>query len=337
MSLRLLQLHCARPPEGKLAELIEQQALLARSACEGDRLMIQLLLAAEQAEALTDQLREGIEAGVIERVCLLPVVATLPEPDSDEGEAGDGDGDAEQADAVPAPLPSGRVSREELRNDIEESLGLTRVYLFTSLLSCFVAAIGLLRDDDVVLIGAMVIAPLLGPLVAISLGAVLGDLVLIRRALLTGAVGAGASLLLAIALGLWLTVDPQAEALSRRSQVEAYDVLLALAAGAAGVFAFTRGVAAALIGVMVAVALMPPLVVAGLQLGAWHPSAAAGALGLFGTNVLCVVLAGVGSFALQGVRPHTWWAAEQARRASWTAALSCLLLLGLLLAALRWL
>ena len=91
---------------------------------------------------------------------------------------------------------------------------------------------------------------------------------------------------------------------------------MALASGAAGAIAFTTGVSAALIGVMVAVALLPPLVAFGLMLGGGHPLLSLGALALFLINLICVNLAGVTTFLLQGIRPATWWEKERASKAT---------------------
>jgi uncharacterized membrane protein len=112
---------------------------------------------------------------------------------------------------------------------------------------------------------------------------------------------------------------------------------VALAAGAAGVLAFTAGVSAGLVGVMVAVALMPPLVAGGLLAGAGHFSLSGRALLLLLMNVICINLSGVVTFRIQGVRPRLWLAAEHARRASrravvlWVAALALLIALGILM------
>ncbi len=94
---------------------------------------------------------------------------------------------------------------------------------------------------------------------------------------------------------------------------------MALAAGIAGCLAFTSGLATSLIGVMVAVALLPPLVVCGLLVGAQEWVGAYHALLLVLVNVTAVNLAGVGTFLVQGVRPASWWEKEQAQRASWIA------------------
>jgi uncharacterized hydrophobic protein (TIGR00271 family) len=113
----------------------------------------------------------------------------------------------------------------------------------------------------------MVIAPLLGPNVALSLATTLGDGDLARTALKTNAVGIGLALALSVCLGLILAVDPNIHEIASRTEVSLSDVVLALVAGGAGALAFTSGVPAALVGVMVAVALLPPLVTCGLLLG----------------------------------------------------------------------
>jgi uncharacterized membrane protein len=108
------------------------------------------------------------------------------------------------------------------------------------------------------------------------------------------------------------------------------DVALALASGAAGALAFTTGASSALIGVMVAVALLPPLVTCGLLFGAGHGAMAMGALLLFLTNMICINLAGVATFLLQGIRPLSWWEAKVARKATLRAMLLWVVLLAAL-------
>ncbi len=115
------------------------------------------------------------------------------------------------------------------------------------------------------------------------------------------------------------------------TQVGFGDILVALAAGSAGTLAFTRGLAGAVIGVMVAVALMPPLVVCGMLLGAGHFAPALGAFFLLAVNLVCVNLAGVGIFLLQGVRRRSWWAAERAKKATWKAVVVWAVLLAVLI------
>jgi uncharacterized hydrophobic protein (TIGR00341 family) len=138
------------------------------------------------------------------------------------------------------------------------------------------------------------------------------------------------ALLVALGLGYFLGVDPQSAEIQSRLVVDLADVALALAAGAAGTLAFTSGLSATLVGVMVAVALLPPLVTAGLLLGAGYWSLAGGAILLFFTNLICINLAGVLTFLVQGIRPLAWWEAGRARRATITAITLWVLLLAIL-------
>ena len=107
------------------------------------------------------------------------------------------------------------------------------------------------------------------------------------------------------------------------------DVALALASGTAGALAFTSGLPSTVIGVMVAVAILPPLVTCGLLIGAGNRVMAIGAMLLFFTNIICVNLAGVLTFLIQGIRPLTWWEATRAKKATRKAMM---LWFGLLLA-----
>lgn len=183
------------------------------------------------------------------------------------------------------------------------------------LLSAIVATIGVLRDNLAVVIGAMVIAPLLGPNVALSLATTLGDGDLASTALKANAVGIALALALSFGVGLILDVDPTIHEIASRTKVGLSDIVLALAAGGAGSLAFTSGVPSALVGVMVAVALLPPLVTLGLLLGSNFLRPAGGALLLFLTNFIAINLSGVICFLLQGVSPQNWWDADKAKRA----------------------
>ena len=271
--------------------------------------LVRILLEAQDAEALSDLLVRQFGSRDGFRLLLLPVEATLPaaEPQADiEAEGG----------ASSPSRRSQRISREELYEDLAQAAELTPVYAVMVALSTVVAAIGLVRGDVAIVIGAMVIAPLLGPNVALSLASTLGDPDLARRSLKATGVGVGIAAALSFLLGAVLTVDPSAPALALRTRAEVGDIVLALAAGAAGALAFTSGGPAVVVGVMVSVALLPPLVVAGLLAGAGYWAPTVGALMLSLTNVTCINLAAVATFLLQKVRPRTWWEAEPAKRAT---------------------
>ena len=99
-------------------------------------------------------------------------------------------------------------------------------------------------------------------------------------------------MVLSVIIGVLLQVNPASPEMASRNAVGMGDIVVALASGCAGALAFTTGVSATLIGVMVAVALLPPLVTFGLLLGGGHPAPAMGALSLFLVNLICVNLAG---------------------------------------------
>ena len=185
------------------------------------------------------------------------------------------------------------MSREELHNDLVEGAKTTNIYISMIILSSIVAAIGVLNDNVAVIIGAMVIAPLLTPNVSLSLATALGDLPLVKSALKTLFLGISIAIILSTAIGFLLPVDPSLQEISSRTRVGLMEIVLALASGAAGALSFTSAAPAVLIGVAVAVALMPPLVVFGLLLGAGYYSLALGALFLFLANFISVNLAGV--------------------------------------------
>jgi uncharacterized hydrophobic protein (TIGR00341 family) len=184
-----------------------------------------------------------------------------------------------------------------------------------------------------IIIGAMVIAPLLGPNMGIALAATLGDSALAKRSLKTILTGVVVAMIIAIALGWFAEVDITNPEIASRLQVSYADFILALASGAAGALSFTSGVPGSLIGVMVAVALLPPLMVFGLLVGDGQFQTSLNALLLLATNVVCVNIAGVAMFLYQGVRPNRWWEAEKAKKqtriaiAIWMAMLVVLTIL----------
>jgi uncharacterized hydrophobic protein (TIGR00271 family) len=133
------------------------------------------------------------------------------------------------------------------------------------------------------------------------------------------------------ALAGWIfDLNLESHEIMSRTSLSLQDLLLALAAGAAGALAFTTGVPASLVGVMVAVALLPPLVVCALAASNGHWAMAQGAAMLLAGNLVCVNLAGVATFLLRGVAPRTWWQKRKSRK----LAVGMLLVWLLLLAAL---
>lgn len=250
------------------------------------------------------------------RIVVSPVGATLPRPDTDDDAADENGTD--------------RISREELYQDMNDSVQMKGVYFALVALSVVVAAGGMLRNNTAVVIGAMVIAPLIGPNIALGLGTTLADRTLILKSLRTNLSGLVSGLALAYGMGLVLPVDPSLTEIALRTTIGLPDVALAIAAGVAGALAVTRGLSTAIVGVMVAVALVPPLVAVGLLLGSGDIALAYQAALLLVTNVAGVNLASVLTFLAMGVRPMSWYEAQQAKHATrwalvlWTLVLAVL-------------
>ncbi|WP_022835196.1 TIGR00341 family protein [Salisaeta longa] len=331
MALRLLDVYAAPDALDRITrtwpadvDLIDRRTL---NLTGDDRQLARLLVDARYSEAALDHLEH--HAGPDVRVVVSTVNATLPRP--------------ELADEAPEDedTATSRINREELYADLSEAVSVTPVHFALVVLSTIVAAAGILRDSVAVVIGAMVIAPLIGPNIALALGTTLADRELLKRATQVNLLGLLLAFGLSWALGMAIPVDASIGEISARTQVGLSDVLLALAAGIAGALSTTRGLSTALVGVMVAVALMPPLVVLGLLLGSAQWTLAGHTGLLLTTNVVGVNLAAVGTFLAQGIRPGTWYEAQKARQATrwalllWTTALAVLVVA--ILAANGWL
>lgn len=283
--------------------------------------LVRMLVTAVNAEAMLDDLEDRFSDQDGFRVMILPVEGTLPRPDIVK--------DANGNDSSKSPE---RISREEIYNDVAHGALVSRVFIAQVVIATVVAAVGLMRNDNAVIIGAMVIAPLLGPNMSLCLATTLGDLGLALQSLKANAIGLAVALFVSLLVGSTFSFDPEIHSINSRTHVSGGDVLLALAAGCAGVLAFTTGVPSALIGVMVAVALLPPFVTFGLLLAAGDFAGASGALLLVSTNVICVNLSGVLTFVAQGLRPRNWWEAKWARRATQISVATWMILLVFLIA-----
>lgn len=331
MSLRLIEIIL---PENenleRLRELLEDHPVMEmwEINISGDKILVKILVKADESEKILDLLEKRFSKTEDFRIILLPVEASIPRPEKpkkDEPEAVEENNNNTKT--------IGRISREELYADMDGNANITSVYLVLVVLSSIVASIGILKDNVAIIIGAMVIAPLLGPNMALALGTTLGDTDLIVRALKANLAGIAATLLLSVAVGMIFSVDPAIGELSSRTQVGLGDIAIALAAGVAGTLSFTKGLPSALIGVMVAVALLPPTVTVGMLIGSNNMYLVPGAVQLVLVNIICVNLAGVTTFFFKGVRPRTWWETKKAQRSTRIAIAIWSLLLIILIAA----
>jgi uncharacterized hydrophobic protein (TIGR00271 family) len=194
-------------------------------------------------------------------------------------------------------------------------------------LSCVLATLGLLMDSPAVVIGAVLVAPLMSPVLAFSLGLVLGNLRLLRFSTEAILKGIALALVIAASIGLLFPLKLVTGEMLGQSRPTLLDMAVALAAGTAGAYAVARkDVSAALPGVAIATALMPPLATMGLGLSLGETRVAGGAFLLFLTNIAAISLAAGVVFLLLGIRPQTW-GPESRRRLRQRLVASLLLLL----------
>jgi len=328
MALRLLEVIVPEQHFNDVSELLKKNEISdfwQTCSCES-KIIFKIILQVEKTEGLIDQFESKYKHLDSFRLILFPLEASYPSPKQIEKKSEESLVDGSQKIPI-------RVSRQELYNDIFDSSKLTNVFLIMVFLSTVVAAVGLLRDNTAIIIGAMVIAPLLGPNVAMSLATTLGDYELGASSIKTNLSGITLSFVISLVLGFFLNIDPDQPEILSRTIVGYGDIILALASGIAGALAFTSGVSATLIGVMVAVALIPPLVVSGLLLGAGFVYKSLDALLLLTINMICINVSGTLVFILQGIRPVSWWEATKAKKATrvaittWTLLLLILILL----------
>jgi uncharacterized hydrophobic protein (TIGR00341 family) len=302
MSLRLVEVLVAEDLAEPALEVLREvgvQQLWRESGAKGEA-KLRAVLDADSTGAALDRLHGRISHSGGLRVLVLPLDAALPRPRPDE-------------EGLRSVRPAA-VSREAVHAIIAREARLTGVFASLVLLSTTVAALGLSRDDTAVVIGAMVLAPLLGPNMGVALGLTLADLTLARSAARTGLVGLALAVACAALLGLGLDVDPALGEIASRTRVDLRDVAIALAAGTAGALAYTTSAPASLVGVMVAVALLPPAAACGLMLSVGELRGALGAALLVLANVAAVNLAAMATFVSSGLRPRSGWSAERAKR-----------------------
>lgn len=287
-----------------------------------DRKLVCVFLREGSGQKLMDAVQTALDGSEDYRLTILPVEATAPKLK----EATDQKAERQL-----------QATREEIYSDVSTGARLDRDFIIMVVLSTIVAAIGLNSDGIAAVIGAMVIAPLLGPVLGFSMGAALGDFGLLRRASATLGAGIAIALGCSFVLSFFLPIDLESEQLISRAQVRLDGLALAMAAGGAAALSLTRAQASALVGVMVAAALLPPGAALGLFAGSGHWGFALRAALLLALNVVALILAALIVFRLRKIKPRSWIDQKNAERAIWINAAISVLLLGAATALIIWL
>lgn len=206
----------------------------------------------------------------------------------------------------PLPLFSHATEQEyrDLFVALRDSAKVTSSLKVLMVLSVLLAMAGLYANSAPVIIGAMILAPLMSPVVALAMGLARTDMMLTRSSLRAISVGVGWGLATAVIVAWIMPLETPTVEMQARMSPNLLDLIVAIVSGVAGAYANSKEeIAKSLAGVAIAVALVPPLAVVGIGLGwgEWHMAGAAFLLLL--TNLVGIALAAAATFLVLGFAP----------------------------------
>ncbi|HHJ36022.1 MAG TPA: TIGR00341 family protein [Gammaproteobacteria bacterium] len=284
---------------------------------EDGRIATRLLVQPEKRQKVLDALQTIFHNAENYRILIIALDTSLPKPEIEtppEEHLTKEQLEEEKAKEKEKKRLALMSTREEILAQVEKDAQLDNNFILLVILSAIVAAIGLLENNLAVIVGAMVIAPLLGPNIAFSLGASLGEKELVFESLQSIFVGVIIAILFSIGIGLLWPGNFDSTELLARTDVAYSGTAIALASGAAASLSLVSGTSSVLVGVMVAVALMPPAVTIGLMLSIGETNHALGALLLLAVNIVCINLSSNLVFLFRGIKPRTWLEAHKAKQ-----------------------
>lgn len=268
---------------------------LPGAAREPDGDLVLCDVAREAASQVVDELRamgvDGEQVGLT-----IQEIAAAPTPRARRAE-----------EAAPGSPDDGIVWDVVVSHAYADSGGSWSFHAFL-VLATAIAAVAVVTDSAILVVGAMVVGPEFGPVAALALGLVLRRWGLVRRALtllLIGfavAIAVVAVLALAARLGGWVTVDQLKAPRPLTAYIwrpDRWSLVVALLAGCAGVLSLTAGRSNVLVGVFISVTTVPAAGNLALALGLWVPDEIRGSLEQLGINLLGMTVAGVGVLAVQ--------------------------------------
>jgi uncharacterized hydrophobic protein (TIGR00271 family) len=230
--------------------------------------------------------------------------------------------------------PMAADEKKHIIADISQSATSSFDFFLLVVLSCSIATLGLITNSPAVIIGAMLVAPLMSPIIGIGLASIMGDAGLVRKSATALLRGAGLAILLSSLMTLvnarlpFVVLQELPAEVLARTHPSPIDLVIALAGGLAAAYALTRpNISAALPGVAIATALMPPLCTVGIGLALARWDVAGGATLLFITNAITIAFAAALVFFLRGFAPETHLVNHQPPRTLVVSAVITLILL----------
>ncbi|MFN4113166.1 MAG: TIGR00341 family protein [Sphingomonadaceae bacterium] len=204
------------------------------------------------------------------------------------------------------------VNQEGIVELRREEADVSARFLFMTLMSAGIAILGLILSSPAVVIGAMLIAPLMGPIIGLGFALSSGDYVWLRKCAKSVAIGATLAVIFCALIVFMSPLKTVTAELAARTRPNLFDLLVAVFSGLAGAYALIRGREGAVVGVAIATALMPPLATVGFGLATLNWTVFSGALMLFVTNLVAIsltaaVMARLYGFTTELSAEHTRW------------------------------
>lgn len=220
---------------------------------------------------------------------------------------------------------SSGLSQEELYSKAQEFGEFTKAQWGLIVLSSAIAAYGLVFNNIIVVIGAMMLAPLLSPFVAASISLAVGDQTLMKKSFLAGAKATAAVIITSYAALIFIPVSSN-ELIQLIASPGIATIMLSLLVGSAAALTFASGLRDQIAGVAVAIALVPPLAAVGVGLNMQSLEVVLSAIAISTINMLSVVLAGFATFKLLGMSPSTYYKKKTAEDMKTILAVSTMLM-----------
>ncbi len=193
---------------------------------------------------------------------------------------------------------------KELFLQLRENAQAHSSFISLMMLSSLVASLGLFLSSPAVIIGAMVLAPLMSPIISLAMALLRNDQTLLKKSLFTIAFGIFLAISMAALLALIIPITRITPEMAGRLHPNLLDLGVAIFSGMAGAYGHAReSIMKSMPGVAIAVALVPPLCVAGIGIGWWDWQVISGAALLFLTNLVGIALAAALTFFVLGYAP----------------------------------
>lgn len=293
-----------------------------------ERMLVRILVETKQAEKILNYIEETANVAEGFEAMLIPVQTYLSRETIKEKEL---EKDEQQETEKEKEARLLRASRHELIQTIEEKSFITLNYTLLVILSAIVATVGFIKNSEAVVIGAMVIAPMIGPVISMAFSAILGDYQKLGKSTLTSMYGFSIVIAISVFFSYFFGLGTDTDQYLARTEVTLSDFFLALASGAAGALSILNRLSGNLVGVMVAVALLPPTVAFGLSIGQGLWGEAYGSLLLIVVNFMCILLAAVIIFSISGIRPVRWMEVKRANTSRFLSLVFISIMVGLLI------